>query len=118
MLYVLSHKHTNLSSTTGTSFRRCILEDGPASQNPEKVKKLVLCTGKVYYDIVKVRYILKKQLFFTETVHFSFQPAFQLMRIKKIAHDEKCCANKYSLIIDIAYRVNLDLYYLIVMYCS
>ena len=108
MLYVLSHKHTNLSSTTGTSFRRCILEDGPASQNPEKVKKLVLCTGKVYYDIVKVRYIL----------NFSFQPAFQLMRIKKIAHDEKCCANKYSLIIDIAYRVNLDLYYLIVMYCS
>lgn len=39
---------------SGTSFRRCILEDGAASKNPEGVKKLILCTGKVYYDLIKV----------------------------------------------------------------
>ncbi|CAB4045740.1 2-oxoglutarate dehydrogenase-like, mitochondrial, partial [Paramuricea clavata] len=39
----------------GTSFRRCILEDGAASKNPEGVKKLILCTGKVYYDLIKAR---------------------------------------------------------------
>ncbi|XP_028405174.1 2-oxoglutarate dehydrogenase-like, mitochondrial [Dendronephthya gigantea] len=39
----------------GTSFKRCILENGAASENPEGVKKLILCTGKVYYDLVKAR---------------------------------------------------------------
>ena len=44
-----------LTSNTGTSFRRVIPESGPASKNPEKVRKLLLCTGKVYYDLAKVR---------------------------------------------------------------
>ncbi|XP_027055240.1 2-oxoglutarate dehydrogenase, mitochondrial-like [Pocillopora damicornis] len=39
----------------GTSFRRVIPESGPASKNPEKVRKLLLCTGKVYYDLAKER---------------------------------------------------------------
>lgn len=39
----------------GTSFQRVIPDSGPASKNPEKVRKLLLCTGKVYYDLVKER---------------------------------------------------------------
>uniref|UniRef100_A0A0X3QC74 2-oxoglutarate dehydrogenase, mitochondrial n=1 Tax=Schistocephalus solidus TaxID=70667 RepID=A0A0X3QC74_SCHSO len=37
----------------GTSFRRYIPDNGPASENPDQVKKLILCSGKVYYDLVK-----------------------------------------------------------------
>ena len=32
-----------------------IQEDGIASQSPDKVQKLVLCSGKVYYDLIKER---------------------------------------------------------------
>lgn len=39
----------------GTSFRRVIPDSGPASNNPEKVRKLLLCTGKVFYELAKVR---------------------------------------------------------------
>lgn len=39
----------------GTSFRRCIPDTGPATANPEKVRKLLFCTGKVYYELVKER---------------------------------------------------------------
>ncbi|XP_070544231.1 2-oxoglutarate dehydrogenase complex component E1-like isoform X1 [Ptychodera flava] len=41
--------------TEGTSFQRMYFEDGPASEDPEKTKKLLLCTGRVYYDLVKER---------------------------------------------------------------
>ncbi|XP_030752283.1 2-oxoglutarate dehydrogenase, mitochondrial isoform X2 [Sitophilus oryzae] len=37
----------------GTEFRRIIPEEGPASQNPDGVKKLLFCSGKVYFDLVK-----------------------------------------------------------------
>lgn len=40
---------------TGQVFRRLIREDGKAAENPAKVKKLLFCTGKVYYDLVKAR---------------------------------------------------------------
>ena len=35
----------------GTFFKRVIPEEGVATQNGEQVKKLVFCTGKIYYDI-------------------------------------------------------------------
>lgn len=38
----------------GTEFRRVIPESGPPSKDPQNVKKLILCTGKVYYDIMQV----------------------------------------------------------------
>nr|CDS25693.1 2 oxoglutarate dehydrogenase [Hymenolepis microstoma] len=37
----------------GTTFQRFIPENGPATENPENVKKLILCSGKVYFDIKK-----------------------------------------------------------------
>uniref|UniRef100_A0A5K3FXF4 2-oxoglutarate dehydrogenase, mitochondrial n=2 Tax=Mesocestoides corti TaxID=53468 RepID=A0A5K3FXF4_MESCO len=37
----------------GTTFQRLIPEAGPARSAPENVKKLILCSGKVYYDIAK-----------------------------------------------------------------
>lgn len=39
----------------GTEFRRVIPDDGPASSNPHNVKKLIFCSGKVYYDLKKYR---------------------------------------------------------------
>ncbi|XP_063839469.1 2-oxoglutarate dehydrogenase complex component E1 isoform X2 [Ostrinia nubilalis] len=39
----------------GTTFRRVIPEEGVASQNPSKVRKLVFCSGRVYYDLIKQR---------------------------------------------------------------
>jgi len=38
-----------------TSFRRLIPDEGPAVDNAERVKRLLFCTGKVYYDLVKER---------------------------------------------------------------
>mgnify|MGYP005991599357 CR=1 FL=1 len=44
----------------GTKFRRFIADDSPVSPScataaPEKVRKLLLCSGKVYYDLEKAR---------------------------------------------------------------
>lgn len=39
----------------GTSFVRAYKEAGPAAQNPDNVKKILFCSGKVYYDLVKER---------------------------------------------------------------
>ncbi|EDV50186.2 2-oxoglutarate dehydrogenase, mitochondrial isoform X2 [Drosophila erecta] len=38
-----------------SSFQRLIPDKGPAGKQPECVKKLVFCTGKVYYDLFKER---------------------------------------------------------------
>lgn len=38
-----------------SSFQRIIPEKGEAAKNPDCVKKLVFCSGKVYYDLVKER---------------------------------------------------------------
>jgi len=44
---------------TGTHFKRVYLEDGPAKDNAENVKRLVLCTGKVYFDLITTRHKLE-----------------------------------------------------------
>nr|XP_039273817.1 2-oxoglutarate dehydrogenase, mitochondrial-like isoform X1 [Styela clava] len=40
---------------SGEKFLRIIPESGPASENPEETRRLIFCTGKVYYDIKKER---------------------------------------------------------------
>ncbi|XP_058465186.1 2-oxoglutarate dehydrogenase complex component E1-like isoform X3 [Malaya genurostris] len=39
----------------GTEFQRIIPDASAASENPTKVKKLIFCSGRVYYDILKAR---------------------------------------------------------------
>ncbi|XP_044726471.1 2-oxoglutarate dehydrogenase, mitochondrial isoform X2 [Chrysoperla carnea] len=39
----------------GTEFKRIIPDESAASQNPSSVKKLIFCSGKVYYDLKKAR---------------------------------------------------------------
>jgi len=39
----------------GTTFKRIIPDATSASQNPDQVRRLVLCTGKVYYELNKER---------------------------------------------------------------
>ncbi|XP_064421605.1 2-oxoglutarate dehydrogenase complex component E1 isoform X2 [Latimeria chalumnae] len=41
--------------TPGTHFLRLIPEEGTASQNPEGVKRILFCTGKVYYELNRER---------------------------------------------------------------
>ena len=58
VLFLMSSSESTLTEPlfklTGTSFRRVIPDSGPASNNPEKVRKLLLCTGKIYYELAKV----------------------------------------------------------------
>ena len=39
----------------GTEFQRMILDAGSASQNPSDISKVLFCTGKIYYDLIKER---------------------------------------------------------------
>nr|CAD7573053.1 unnamed protein product [Timema californicum] len=38
-----------------TEFLRVIPDDGPVNNNPESVKKVIFCSGKVFYDLRKAR---------------------------------------------------------------
>lgn len=39
----------------GTEFLRLIPEEGASADNPGKTKKLIFCSGRVYYDLTKAR---------------------------------------------------------------
>ena len=39
----------------GTEFLRIIPDEGPAGENPGKVKKVLFCSRKVFYDLKKAR---------------------------------------------------------------
>lgn len=39
----------------GTHFQRIIPESGPAASSPEKVKRVIFCTGKIYYELTRER---------------------------------------------------------------
>ncbi|RVE55510.1 hypothetical protein OJAV_G00235570 [Oryzias javanicus] len=39
----------------GTHFQRVIADDGPAGARPESVRRVVLCTGKIYYELTRER---------------------------------------------------------------
>lgn len=39
----------------GTKFKRLIPDEGPASQSPGQVKRVIFCAGKVYYELAKER---------------------------------------------------------------
>ncbi|MCI4376387.1 hypothetical protein PGIGA_G00187890 [Pangasianodon gigas] len=41
--------------TQGTKFKRIIPDEGPASKIPGDVKRVIFCTGKVYYELAKER---------------------------------------------------------------
>ncbi|CAF1045271.1 unnamed protein product [Didymodactylos carnosus] len=39
----------------GTKFKRIYPEEGVANENPQEVEKIIFCSGKTYYDLVKER---------------------------------------------------------------
>ena len=44
-----------------SSFQRIIPDTGLANEKPNKVRKLIFCTGKIYYDLIKERQSKNKE---------------------------------------------------------
>lgn len=51
--HYLDIQNANLALTKW--LQRIIKDNGPAADNPSGVKKVIFCTGKVYYDLIKAR---------------------------------------------------------------
>ncbi|XP_053161746.1 2-oxoglutarate dehydrogenase-like, mitochondrial isoform X3 [Hemicordylus capensis] len=68
---------------SGTSFRRVIPEEGPAAETPGDVKRVIFCTGKVYYDLIKERknQDLEKEVAITRLEQISPFP-FDLLKME------------------------------------
>ena len=47
--------NTPYSMVAGTRFKRLIPDQGPANQSPAQVKRVIFCSGKVYYELAKER---------------------------------------------------------------
>lgn len=47
--------NTWYSMSAGTKFKRLIPDEGPAGEDPAPVKRVIFCTGKVYYELAKER---------------------------------------------------------------
>ncbi|XP_069678795.1 2-oxoglutarate dehydrogenase complex component E1-like [Periplaneta americana] len=45
----------------GTGFQRVLFDLGPATKNPKQVKRLIFCSGRVFYDLYKEREMKKLQ---------------------------------------------------------
>ena len=66
----------------GTSFKRMIPDQGPAGENPANVKRVMFCSGKVYYDLVKER----KMRGFDDTVAI-----VRIEQVRKLLYKKKKC---------------------------
>uniref|UniRef100_A0A8B9QJS9 2-oxoglutarate dehydrogenase-like, mitochondrial n=1 Tax=Apteryx owenii TaxID=8824 RepID=A0A8B9QJS9_APTOW len=66
---------------SGTTFQRVIPENGLAAHTPHEVRRVIFCTGKVYYDLVKERKSqdLEKQVAITRLEQISPFP-FDLLK--------------------------------------
>ncbi|KAA0150636.1 hypothetical protein FNF27_02609 [Cafeteria roenbergensis] len=56
--YLLRHREAVSSfaeMSEGTKFIRAYPDDGVMVKDPEKVRRVVFCTGKVYYDLIQAR---------------------------------------------------------------
>lgn len=61
-----------------TQFLRVIPEEGVAAQNPNGVKRVLFCSGKVYYDIKKAR--TERQL----------EDKIAIARVEQVSQKKRC----------------------------